>query len=195
MIRHVAFLRAINVAGQKLIRMEELARIFSAAGFRNVRTYIQTGNVIFDSASTNSAALTKRIEQTLQRALGYEVTVMLRRLADIEEIVKRDPFRETKADALYVVFLADEPRSKPKLPLISTTEGLEVFEVKDRAAFILVRRKKNGSFGYPNKFVEKELGVLATTRNITTVRKIVDFANANPQSRRETRKKSNQPLR
>jgi uncharacterized protein (DUF1697 family) len=140
MIRYVAFLRAINVAGQKLIKMEALARIFASIGFHNVRTYIQCGNVIFDHASGNSVRLRKKIERTLQD------------------------------------------------PLISATEKLEVFEVRDRAAFIVARRKKSGWFGFPNNFVEKELGVLATTRQVTTVRKIVDFANANPA---ETRKKSN----
>jgi len=53
--------------------MQELARIFAAAGFKNVQTYIQSGNVIFDSRSTNSAALSKKIERTLQQALGYDV--------------------------------------------------------------------------------------------------------------------------
>jgi uncharacterized protein (DUF1697 family) len=163
-------------------------------GFRNVRTYIQTGNVIFDHASGNSAGLRKKTEKTLHRVLGYEVTVILRPLTDIEAIVERNPFRKIKAGAdvmLFVVFLADEPLNKPKLPLISATENLEVFEVKARAAFILSRRKKNGWFGFPNKFVEKELGVLGTTRNITTVRKLVDFANANAQSRSDIKKKSN----
>jgi len=181
MIRHVAFLRAINVAGQKLIKMEELARIFASMGFRNVHTYIQSGNVIFDHASANSAGLRKKIEKTLHGVLGYEVTVILRPLAEIEAIVERNPFRKIKAGAdvmLFVVFLSDEPQIKPKLPLISTTENLEVFEVKDRAAFILSRRKKTGWFGYPNKFVEKALGVSGTTRNVNTVRKIVDFAKA-----------------
>ena len=88
MIRYVAFLRAINVAGQKLIKMEELARIFTAAGLKNVRTYIQSGNVIFDATSANAVALRKKIEQALLNVLGYEVTVMVRPLADIEEIVR-----------------------------------------------------------------------------------------------------------
>src|ERR1700686_223101 len=140
MIRHVAFLRGINVAGQKLIKMEELARIFASMGLRNVRTYIQCGNVIFDHASENSARLRKKIERTLQDVLGYEVPVILRSLADIEALVERNPFRKIKADddvRLCVVFLSAEPPSKPKLPLISATEKLEVFEVRDRAAFIV----------------------------------------------------------
>src|SRR6266436_6218328 len=153
MIRYVAFLRAINVAGQKLIKMAELARIFTAAGFKNARTYIQSGNVIFDATSANTVALRKKIERALQDVLGYEVTVILRPLTDIEEIVKRNPFKtvKTNADAVpYVVFLSEEPQRTPKLPLISITENLDVFEVRDRAAFIVSRRKKNGSFGYPN---------------------------------------------
>jgi uncharacterized protein (DUF1697 family) len=180
MIRYVAFLRAINVAGQNLIKMDELRRIFTSMGLHNVRTYIQSGNVIFDHPSTNPDGLQKKIEKTLRGVLGYEVKVILRPLTEIEAIVARNPFRKIKPGAdvvgLFVVFLSDDPKTRPRLPLVSTTENVEVFELKDRAAFIVCRRKKNGLFGFPNKFVEKELGVAGTTRNITTVRKIVDFA-------------------
>src|SRR6266404_3766400 len=96
MTSYVAFLRAINVAGQKLIKMKELAQIFAAAGCKNVRTYIQSGNVIFDYKSTNSAALSKKIERTLQQVLGYEVTVMLRTLSEVEALVRRNPFKKIK---------------------------------------------------------------------------------------------------
>ena len=157
MIRYVAFLRAINVAGQKLIKMDELARIFTAAGFKNARTYIQSGNVIFDATSANTVALRKKIEGALQDVLGYEVTVILMPLAVIEEIVKRNPFKKIKTDGEtvpFVVFLSEEPQRAPNLPLTSITENVEVFEVRDRAAFVVLRRKKNGSFGFPNKFVE-----------------------------------------
>ena len=179
MIRYVAFLRAINVAGQKLIKMEELARIFTAAGLKNARTYIQSGNVIFDSTSANAVALRKKVEQALLNVLGYEVTVMIRPLANIEEIVRRNPFKKIKTSAeavVYVVFLSDEPRHVPRLPLVSAVENLDIFEVRDGAAFIVTRRKKNGLFGYPNKFVEKELGVLGTTRSWNTVNKILKAA-------------------
>ena len=94
MARHIAFLRGINVGGHRLIKMDELARIFTAAGLKNVRTYIQSGNVIFDTASVNAAALQKKIEKTLRNVLGYEVPVMIRRLADIKEIVRRNPFKK-----------------------------------------------------------------------------------------------------
>ena len=187
MTSYVAFLRAINVAGQKLIKMQDLAQIFAAAGFKNVQTYIQSGNVIFDSRSTNSAALSKKIERTLQQALGYEVPIILRTLAELEALVKRNPFKKIKPGdevVLFVVFLSNQTKPTPKLPLISIKENLELFEIKDGAAFIVARRKQNGWFGFPNAFVEKELGVVGTTRNWNTVNKIVHFAEALDEERK-----------
>lgn len=179
MTRYIAFLRKINVGGKNLMKMDELTRIFTAAGFKNARTYIQCGNVIFDSTSANEVGLRKKIERALRQALGYEVTVILRSLREIEAIVKRNPFRKIKTDGdvmLCVVFLADEPKHKPGLPLASKTEKLEVFEVKDRAAFIIARRKQAGWFGFPNNFAEKELGVLGTTRQWSTLNKLLKAA-------------------
>src|SRR5437867_2048501 len=179
MITYVAFLRAINVAGQKLIKMPELTRILSSAGFRNVRTYIQSGNVIFDSASANSTALTRKLERTLKEAFGYQVTVVLKTLAELKHLVMRDSFKQAGTDSgaiLFVVLLADDPKNRPKLPLILDKENLEVIEVKDRTALVVARRKKNGRFGFPNAIVEKALGVSATTRNWNTVNKVVKLA-------------------
>jgi uncharacterized protein (DUF1697 family) len=94
---YVALLRGINVGGHKLIKMKELARIFADAGFKNVRTYVASGNVIFESGSANRAALTRKIEKALQKALGYDVTVVLRTLSEIESIVNRNPFKKYEA--------------------------------------------------------------------------------------------------
>lgn len=96
--------------------MDELARIFASAGFKNVRTYIQSGNVIFGAAEKNCIALTREIERKLQTALGYEVRVILRPFIDLERTVRRDPFKKIRLSPdvmLFVVFLSDEPKSKP----------------------------------------------------------------------------------
>ena len=189
MTRYIAFLRAINVGGHRLIKMQDLARMFESSGFKNVRTFIQSGNVIFDSRSANTQTLTKKIERSLEQSLGYRVSVMLRTLAEIQEIVRRNPFKKTPPSAdvmMCVVFLAGEPQRNPSLPAVIAKDNLEIFEVKDRAAFIVARRKKNGWFGFPN--IEKELGVSGTARNWTTVRKIVDFATAGNENRIERKK-------
>jgi uncharacterized protein (DUF1697 family) len=179
MIKYVALLRGINVGGKKLIKMEDLSRVFARSGFKNVRTFIQSGNVIFDAAQTNSDVLARKIEKKLLESFGHEVTVIVITIAELEDILKRNPFKKIKPGTdvmMFVTFLSTEPNSRPKLPLISSTENLEVFAIKGRAAFILARRKKNGASGFPNNFIEKQLGVSATTRNWTTVSKIVALA-------------------
>jgi len=176
---YVALLRGINVGGNKLIRMKDLARICTDAGLKNVRTYIASGNVVFESGSANKTALTRKIEKALHQTLGYEVSVVLRTLSEIKSIVNRNPFRKYEASKdvmLCVVFLANEPKTKPTLPLVSLTDNLEVFEVADGTACVVSRRKKTGWFGFPNNFVEKQFGVTGTTRQWSSVKKLLKFA-------------------
>ena len=176
---YVALLRGINVGGRKLIKMKELGRIFTDAGLKNVRTYIASGNVIFESGSANRAGLTRKIEKALKKTLGYEVTVVLRTLSEIESMVIRNPFKKYEASKdvmLCVVFLANEPKIKPKLPLVSLTDKLEVFAVAEGTACVVSRRKKTGWFGFPNNFVEKQLSVTGTTRQWSSVKKLLEFA-------------------
>lgn len=175
MITYVAFLRGINVGGRKIIKMEDLSRMFVSMGFRNVKTYIQSGNVIFETAEINSNVLTKKIEKELHKSLGYEVRVFLRTILEVEDIVQHNPFKGMAANAnvgMYVTFLSEEPKSKPELPLVSPQKDVEVFRIRKREAFILCRKIK-GRSGFPNNFIEKELGMPATTRNWTTISKII----------------------
>jgi len=178
--RFVAFLRGINVGGNKLIKMEELRRVIEGSGFTNVRTFIASGNVIFDSQETDTSVLAKKIERKLLKAFGHEITVVILELASLTSMAKRNPFKKLDGEPdvmLCTVFFAADP-PKLKLPMKSIPENLEVFAVRDATAFVICRRKKSGWFGFPNNFVEKQFGVAATTRQWKTVQKIVAFARA-----------------
>lgn len=175
----VAFLRGINVGGKKPIRMKELADVLTAAGFRNVRTFIASGNVIFEAAAKDSARLARKMEKHLLKAFGCEITVIIRNVDDLRAIIKRNPFKKPKPsrdEMLFVTFLASPAPVKPRLPLRSETENMEVIALTDGAAFIVAHRKKTGWFGFPHTFAEKEFKVPTTTRNWTTVVKIVAAA-------------------
>lgn len=178
---YIAFLRGINVGGHKLIKMQELVRIFGAVGCKNVRTYQQAGNVIFESRSASRKSLTKRIEAALVADLGYRVPIVVRSVLELRQTIKRSPFKrfeKSKDVMLLVVFLAEDPNPKPPLPFISATENVEIFDAADGAAFVVARRKKNGWFGFPNGVVEKAFKVVATTRQWSTVQKVVEAAEA-----------------
>jgi uncharacterized protein (DUF1697 family) len=176
MNKYVAFLRGINVSGQKIIKMEALSRMFASMGFSGVKTYIQSGNVIFES-SESAAYLTETIEKNLHVFLGYDVTVLLRTMSAIEEIVKQNPFKEAESNnitKLYVTFMSEELPIKVDFPIISPRNDVEIFQITNRNAFS-ISRQQNGKFGFPNIFIEKEFKILSTTRNWTTVCKVISL--------------------
>jgi uncharacterized protein (DUF1697 family) len=177
MTQYVAFLRAINVAGHAVIKMTDLREAFVAAGCQKVRTYIQSGNVLFESVE-EAGVIGERIRAKLRRLVGQEVGLLLRTVGELEKIVRGAPLRGFEDEAgvkRYVVFLAQKPAGKPRFPLVSSQEALEAVGMKDREVFVVSRRKKNGFYGFPNNFIEKELGVQATSRNWSTVSRIVEF--------------------
>ena len=172
--RHVAFIRAINVAGHAVVKMDRVRDAFAAAGCRNVRSYIQSGNVLFDAPGA-TATLFKKVRAKVGALIGAEPTIMFRPIRQIELILKRSPFGDLPQVAgvkLYVVFLAKTPRGKPTLPLCIPKEALELIVLRSQEAYVVSRRKKNGFYGFPNNFVEAELGVPATSRNWSTVSRI-----------------------
>lgn len=175
MTKYVALLRKVNVGGNNLIKMDALRRVFEAGGLKNVRTFQQAGNVVFQSAAKNPVS---KIEKLLSESFNTDLRVIIFTLDELARIAKRDPFKRVQPGdvMLCVAFLAAEPAVAPNLPLKSRTENLELIAVKDRAAFVVARRRKSGWFGFPNNFVEKQLGVTATTRQWSTVRKLIDFA-------------------
>ncbi len=178
MKKYVAFLRAINVAGHAIVKMTDLREAFAAAGCQGVRTFIQSGNVIFDSPEDNIEAVFERLRVRLCDLVGAETGVMFRTALELEGIIKGSPLKSLENEPgikLYVAFLSRKPRSKPRFPLRSPQEALEAIAMKDREVFIVSRRKKNGFYGFPNNFIEKELGVSATTRNWSTLTKIVEL--------------------
>ena len=179
MKQYVAFLRGINVGGKKPIKMKQLADVLTAAGFQNVRTFIASGNVIFEASAKDPARIARKMEKLLLNGFACEITVIIRSVEDLRAIIELNPFKKPKPAAdemLFVTFLASRPPVKPRLPLRSETENMEVIALTDSAAFIVAHRKKTGWFGFPHTFAEKELRVPTTTRNWTTVVKIVDAA-------------------
>lgn len=175
MIKYMAFLRGINVGGKNLIKMERLKSLFESVGFENVKTYIQSGNVIFEPTENSKEKIIKRIEKELNKYFGESVLVFLRTFAEIEAIVKYNPFAKIKiahSTKLYVSFIGNEFNKKPKLPLVSAKKDVEVIAIKNCEVYCITV-EINGRFGFPNNFVEDYFGVASTSRNWNTITKIV----------------------
>ncbi|MCW4042501.1 MAG: DUF1697 domain-containing protein [Candidatus Bathyarchaeota archaeon] len=179
MAKYVAFLRGINIIGHNILKMEELRQQINSLGFKNVSTYKQSGNIIFET-SDKSNSINKKIQRELYRLLGVDVKVFLRTMIEVEEILQLNPFKKVKSNTskLYVTFLPTELSRKPRLPLKSTNKDVEVILLRKCEAFSLAYKKK-GRFGYPNNFIEKKFNILASTRNWKTIKGIVASARLN----------------
>jgi uncharacterized protein (DUF1697 family) len=178
MTKYIALLRGINVGGKNIIKMDLLRELFESLKFQNVKTYIQSGNVIFETKETDKISLAKRIEKELHKHLDDNVMVFLRTLSEFEKIVKSNPFKKIKfpsSTKLYVSFVENKLNNLQKLPIVSIKKDVEIFEIIDCEVFSITR-EINGRFGFPNIFVEKEFKVSATTRNWDTVCKLLGAA-------------------
>ena len=175
MANYIAFLRGINVGGKNLIKMADLTAVFESVGLSHVKTFIQSGNVLFDSKEVGIENLRYKIEDQIEKILGKKITVILRTRQEIETIIRMDPFKNQdygSVTKLYVCFLDSKPEVTPSLPLHNEKEALVLISVTDRDAFLVSLPKEAGHFGFPNPFIEKELKVPSTARNWTTVSKI-----------------------
>lgn len=170
MLKLVAFLRAINVGGH-IVTMEELRRIFERLSFKEVETFIASGNVIFASRSGDVGALQKKIEGQLLRSLGYEVKTFLRTVPEVAAIARSKPFKESQlrsAAALNVAFLADPVSAEAGKALMALKTEIDDFHAQSREVYWLCKTKQSDSkFSYAR--FEKMLNVRATWRNINTV--------------------------
>lgn len=174
MPRYIAFLRGINVSGQKLIKMEVLKTYFQLPGFENIVTYIQSGNVLFDTQETDVIGLGSLIEKQLSTQLGYEVPVVLRDLDEIAAVIEKNPFREQMdipGKKLYVVFLSGTPEVGLHVSIDAYKNAQEEVIILDSEVFI--RTDGIGNSKLTITLFEKKLGHTATMRNWATVNKVV----------------------
>lgn len=173
-MKYVAFLRAINVGGHT-VKMDYLRQLFESLGFSTVETFIASGNVIFDSKSTNTKTLAKKIEDCLQKKLGYAVTTFIRSTSDLVRIAQYRPFGEpdlnAKGNSLYIGFIADKPNDGSKQKLLSFVSEADDFHVYGLEVYWLCRTRMSES-KFSGALLEKTFGMQATWRNSTTVRKL-----------------------
>ena len=171
-----ALLRAINVGG-RTVKMTELCGLFEEARLANVRSVIASGNVLFESRATETAALEKRIESALRKGLGYEVATFVRTAEELEAVVAHDPFDSAdpvlESHIVHVIFTRStiSPASAAKIVALGT--DYDEFHVFGREVFWRTRGRSSDSEIKPSAFA-RAFGEPGTARNITTVRKLAD---------------------
>lgn len=174
----IAILRGINVSGKNMVRMSELQRVLEQAGFRQVRTYIQSGNVLLESDETGQAVLEARIKAAIAEAFGFNIPVLVRDRAEWEAVARNNPFVNTRNEAidkLHVTFLAAEPAAEKVEQLAGLDFAPEEFMLSGRTVYLFCPNGY-GNAKLTNNFLENKLKVGTTTRNWKTVLALLELA-------------------
>jgi uncharacterized protein (DUF1697 family) len=128
MIQYVALLRGINVGGNNLIKMTALKACFEALGYQNVRTYIQSGNVLFITPGSDQTTLTGRIENALSNTFSYSARVVIRSHQEMKAIVAHAPQAFGSDSAAYrydVIFLKEPLSADEAMQSVTTKDGID----------------------------------------------------------------------
>lgn len=178
-MKYISLLRGINVSGQKKIQMSDLKSLYESIGLLDVITYIQSGNVIFNSNNKSKSALKKIIEEAIEGRYKFQVPVELRTSRELLDIIKNCPFTtidvEQESTKVLVTFLSAKPLKhsiEKALEYIAVTEKLVL---KGREVYLYCPNGY-GKSKLANAFLEKKLGVAATTRNWKSVTKLYEMS-------------------
>ena len=176
MNKRIAILRGINVGGKRKILMADLKSMCEKLELKNVKTYIQSGNLIFNSDRQNSD-LENDLEKAILENFGFEVPVIVRTEKELESAINNNPFFDKDSDIkqLHLTFLKEKPCQENVDKIITYNYEPDEFKIKDKDTFIFCSGKYHQS-KLTNNFFEKQLMVGATTRNWKTVMKLLELS-------------------
>ncbi len=178
-MKYISILRGINVSGQKAIKMADLKALYEAQGFASVTTYIQSGNVIFESKGVNKKDLRKTIEKAIAGKYTFHVPVDIRTNQELEQIVKNCPYEEARAEEngtkVLVTFLQSIPSSQKQELLLEYVKSPERLTIRGSEVYLYCPNGY-GKSKLTNTFIENRLGISATTRNWKSVKKLHELS-------------------
>lgn len=173
MATHLALLRGINVGGKNILPMKELAGMFEKAGCREVRTFIQSGNVILAAAPKLCVSLSAVVAARIEKQYGYRTPVILRTAQQLRDTVAGNPF-PGEEERLHVMFLQDRPGAKRIASLDPNRSAPDRFVVRGSEIYLHLPNGA-GQSKLTNAWFDAQLSTLSTLRNWRTVMKLLEL--------------------
>lgn len=176
---YVALLRGVNVGGNNKLPMTHLSAMFSAAGCESVRTYIQSGNAVFQATPAVAGKIAARIADRIEKDFGYRTPVILRTAPELAAVIANNPFLAAGAseESLHVMFLADAPGTGAVQSLDPLRSPPDEFRVRGRDVYMHL---PNGAARskLTNQYFDSKLKTVGTARNWRTVNKLFELMEA-----------------
>ncbi|MFB4168221.1 DUF1697 domain-containing protein [Virgibacillus sp. JSM 102003] len=179
---YIALLRGINVGGKNKIKMAELRNVLETIGLNRVQTYIQSGNILFES-NEKEEPLQKQIEKRIEEGFGYSINVILRTATELERIIRNCPFSEKSiseaeasaaGESLYVALLPNPPSQEGIKRLSNYKNEKESYQIVGREIYLLFHHSIRNS--HLARSIQK-LGMPVTVRNWKTLNKLDTMVN------------------
>jgi uncharacterized protein (DUF1697 family) len=188
---YVALLRGVNVGGRNILPMKDLVGMFTAVGCTDVRTYIQSGNVVFRAGPALARRIPAAISSAISDRFGFQVAVIMRTADELRAIARGNPFltQGTDVATLSVAFLVDAPDVTRLTRLDPSRSAPDAFAVRGREIYL---HCPNGfaSTKLTNAYFDAVLETTSTARNWRTVHTLVEMTAASrPESHRDSRSK------
>jgi len=175
---YIALLRGINVGGHRKMPMAELRDLLTKIGLSNVKTYIQSGNVIFKVAETNVNKMEKSIQKSIADYFGFEVSVMVRTREQMQKIFDNCPFSEDKKINSYFAILSHSPDKELVQKAYEKTYENEEYHITNDCLYFY-SEKGYGNAKFSLNYFERKLKVNATARNYKTMLKLLSLSAEN----------------
>lgn len=173
---HLALLRGVNVGGKNCLPMKDLAEIFAKAGCADVRTYIQSGNVLFRASRGVAEPLAAQITEQIASRFGYRIPVVLRTVGELAAAIRDNPFIKSGAppETLHVYFLAGRPSASAVDSLDPDRSKPDAFVVYGREIYLRLP-KGMARTKLSNAYFDSKLATTSTARNWRTVLKLFEL--------------------
>lgn len=178
----IAILRGINVGGHRKIKMADLKTMLTNLGFVKVNSYIQSGNIVFNSKSNNTKELEISIQTEIENSFKLEVPVLVLKKENWNQIYSNTPFDkriENEIKFLHVTFLDKKPDDELVKNVLSMDKQLDEEMIFEKTQIYLYYPRGYGKTKFHNGFFETKLKVKATTRNWRTITKLNEMTEEN----------------
>lgn len=175
MTTYIILLRGVMPSGKNKVPMAQLRDVLTRGGFRNVRTYIQSGNALVDT-ELSALEIQNHVHHLIKEQIGPALGVVARTDVELQKVLANNPFQEGyDISRVFFILFAQTPAAEKKAALLAQDFGEEKLAfVEDAAYFYIPGTYARGKLS--NNFLEKKLGISATTRNFNTISKLVELS-------------------
>lgn len=175
---YISLLRGINIGGHKKIKMDSLRDGFSSLGYTNIKTYIQSGNILFCSKEEDKTKLEREISSMIMDKYGFDVPVLVLNSDDLNEVITNNPFANSinhKKEFIHITFISNEVKEINYKEIESKKESEDEYKIINKAIYLYLP-KGYGNTKIHSNFFEKLLKTQATTRNWKTCLELLEMS-------------------